>query len=570
MGPTGRIESIAGAQTRLRMGIAVDSIGFGIQIVWLLLLAAVVDSVFVDGDDLAAVIRPLTAMAVLPIATAGLAIGSQWLLASAGNMVTTDLRSSLADDIAAKGPTEVERLRVGSMATNITITSRAIGDYVARFQPVRMIAVIGPTLVVLAVAFIDLWTVAILAFASAMLVLLLALIGRRTRDLTDLRQAELTWLGAFYLDMLSGLPTLRAHGRQTDATAAISEVSRRHAATTMEVLKSAFQTSLVMEWASTAATALVAVQVSFRLMQGHTSYGNSLAVLLLTPLFFRPLRQLAAEYHVGQAAGSAASELTELLEATGPAASDETPETESDPIRVKPAHTSAGTTTTTASAIAPIEFQGVSFSHGQELVLDRLSFTVEPGQTSMLVGPSGAGKSTVLALLMKFSDPANGRILTGTQNLADLDARTWRSRVAYVPQRPHLFMGTVGENIALAEPGASPEEIEAAIHSIGAESTLLSLPEGLHTEVGERGHRLSTGERQLVAMARAAMTSSELLVFDEFTAHLSPVNEQRALIALEHLCAGRTTLLVAHRMSTIAIADAQIEIPSLSPVVSGA
>ncbi len=281
-------------------------------VVWLVLLASVVDDVFLDGATLDQVGARLVAMVALLCVRALCSWAVETLADRASGRLRSAVRSELVEHLFAVGPVGLTGERTGEVASTIGPGVEALHDYVTRFVPAAALAVVSPLLVGAAVAVLDPWTTLILLFTGPMLVLLLAVIGGRTRELTRRRFDELGWLSAFYLDMIRGLGTLKAFGRSREGADTIEGVSRRFGDTTMEVLRTAFQTSLVMEWAATAATALAAVEISFRMIEAGLPFGTGLAVLVLVPEFFVPFRRLAMEYHAGQS-GRAADERIEAL-----------------------------------------------------------------------------------------------------------------------------------------------------------------------------------------------------------------------------------------------------------------
>ncbi len=281
-------------------------------VAWTLLLARVIDLVFVRGRSLGDVTPELAAMVVLLAARAGCI----WMAEVAGQRASGHLRATvratLAQHLVAVGPAGLDQERVGEVAATVGTGVDSLDAYLTAFLPAAALAVVVPALVFVTIGVLDPWSTLILVFTGPMLVLLLAVIGGRTRALTQRRFQELGWLSSFSLDMIRGLATLKAFRRAADGADTIGEVSRRYGDSTMDVLRTAFQTSLVMEWAATAATALVAVQVSFRLVSDRLSFGTALAVLVLTPEFFAPLRRLALEYHAGQAGRAAVDRIEEI------------------------------------------------------------------------------------------------------------------------------------------------------------------------------------------------------------------------------------------------------------------
>jgi ATP-binding cassette subfamily C protein CydD len=291
------------------------------------------------------------------------------------------------------------------------------------------------------------------------------------------------------------------------------------------------------------ATAFVALEVSLRLQHNLLPFSRALTVLLLTPEFFLPLRQLALRYHAGTAGKAAAQRIFALLD---------TPQRESHAIT-----SPAEVTTQRVPPRSDICFTDVHYAYdgGQRPALNGLSLNVSNGQTLALVGSSGAGKSTVASLLLRFIEPDAGTISVGGEPLHAFDRATWRSLVGWVPQQPHLFHGTIADNIRLARPDAGLEDVEAAARAAHAHSFIQALPLGYDTSIHERGTRLSGGQRQRIAIARTYLKDPPILILDEATSHLDTENEAMIQDALVRLMRGRTVLIIAHRLAMVYHAD---------------
>ncbi|MCP4434773.1 MAG: thiol reductant ABC exporter subunit CydD [Actinomycetia bacterium] len=524
-------------------GLAAAGLAGAALLAWLVLLAEVVDRAFVDGDRLGDLRGPLVAMAALLIVRAAAGWAGTVLAAKSSAASRTLLRSRLTASVITGDPRRLGGARTGRVSGALTEGVEAVGDWVSGYLPAMAMTVVVPAMAFVAVLLLDWPSTLILAFTGPMLVLLLAVIGRRTAELTRRRFDELGWLRGFYLDMLRGLGTLKAFGRSSDGAEMIEQTSRRFGDTTMEVLRTAFQTSLVMEWASTAATALVAVEVSFRLIRGDITFGTALAVLVVTPEFFTPFRRLSTEYHVGRTGDAAAEEISELLgeaqvDLTGP-------------------RTAAPVSSADHAGPPRIEVRSLHYRYpgAEKDALDGVDLSLEPGEVVAVVGPSGAGKSTLASVLLRFVEPTSGEALVDGQPLSGIDATQWRRRLAWVPQAPTMLAGTVADNIALGAPGADRAQIERAAQAAGADEFIAALPDGYDTVLGERGLRLSGGQRQRIAIARATIVDAPLIVFDEFTAHLDSETEAAVLDAARKLWRGRTVIVIAHREATIAAAD---------------
>jgi ATP-binding cassette subfamily C protein CydD len=529
-----------GPRKFLYLSIATSAVAAAVLVIWTLLLARAIDIGFLRGTS----VTPLFfALGGLLLVRGALLWIAERLAQSSSSRLRSESRSDLVASVIRSGPATIGNERVGEIGSVIGGGIDSLDRYVAAFLPATALAGIVPIAIFALVAILDPWTALILLFTGPMLIALLAVIGGRTRVLAQHRFDELGWLSAFYLDMIRGLPTLKAFGRAHDGADSIEVASRRFGETTMEVLRTAFQTSLVIEWAATTATALVAVQVSFRMIDGDISFVTALSVLMLTPEFFAPLRRLAVEYHSGQDGNAALARIDGIGLASMP-----------DPVRPRISPMKARELLRSPGVV---EFHNVSFRHAPDrsCVIDHLDLRLEAGTSVVLLGPSGAGKSTIASLLLGFRQPDAGRITVAGTDLADIDGDDWRKHVSYVPQNPSLFSGTIAENIALARPDATAAEVRAAADVAQATGFIEQFPDGFETLLGEQGLRLSGGQRQRLAIARAALRDAPFVILDEFTANLDPETEQIVISAVREITRGKTALLIAHRSATIAAAD---------------
>ncbi|MGD2077887.1 MAG: thiol reductant ABC exporter subunit CydD, partial [Chloroflexota bacterium] len=510
-------------------------------------LSQVVYLIFLQ-DRLLADVLPLLGLMLLLILGRSVLLWLQDILAQrSASHLKADLRRRLIIHLLRLGPAYTTAERSGELVNAAMAGIETLDDYIAQYLPARYLAFVVPALIFLMVLILDPLSTLVLLFAGPMLLLIMALIGGRTRAITDRRFAEMSWMSAFFLDMLQGLPTLKLYGRSQEQSANILQISRQFGNTTMDVLRVAFQSSLVMEWAATAATAMVALETSLRLMSGTLPFNQALAVILLTPEFFLPLRQMAMKHHAGTQGKAAARRLFAILDtATVPT--------------IEPAddgRTVGGGLAPALPAAANIVFQDVylAYDAGQRPALNGLSLTIPAGKTVALVGPTGAGKSTVAYLLLRFLMPDKGQINVGGRVLAGIDLHSWRSSVAWVPQRPHLFHGSVADNLRLARPKAAMSDLVSAARAAQAHDFIQALPQGYDTPIGEGGSRLSGGQRQRLAIARAYLKDAPYLILDEATANLDPESEDAVRDALRRLTRDRTVLIIAHRLQLARDAD---------------
>jgi ATP-binding cassette subfamily C protein CydD len=445
--------------------------------------------------------------------------------------VKSQLRRALAARAVGLGPAWSGGQQTGEIAALATRGLDGLDSYFARYLPQLVLAVAVPVAVLARVATADWISAVVIAVTLPLIPLFAVLVGWQTKAQTRRQWRLLATLAGHFLDVVEGLPTLKVFGRAKPQEKVIGEVTGAYRSATMSALRVAFLSALVLELAAAVATALVAVEVGLRLLYGHMAYETALLVLLLTPEAFLPLRSVAAQFHASMEGAAAAGRVLEILE-TEPAAGP----------RPAPRILAADLRTDEIALNAVT----AAYPGRHRPALRELSLVIRPAERIAVTGRSGAGKSTLLALLLGFVQPAAGTIQAGGVDLAAIDVGRWRAQIAWVPQQPHLFAGTAAGNIALGSPGASLDAIRRAAGVAGAAEFIEALPGGYDAELGERGLRLSAGQRQKIALARAFLRDAQLLLLDEPAAHLDPASARRLWEAVETVAAGRTVVLVSH------------------------
>ncbi|HEY2488582.1 MAG TPA: thiol reductant ABC exporter subunit CydD [Streptosporangiaceae bacterium] len=525
---------------RAAQGFLVFAIGLGIAGAALILaqaaLLAHALAAAVRGGGTDALQATLLALLAVVAARAAAAWGGEVVALRAAATVKSQLRRALADRVMRLGPAWLAGQQTGEIAALATRGLDGLDVYFARYLPQLVLAVVVPVAVLARVAAADWISALVIAITLPLIPAFAVLVGWHTKASTRRQWRLLARLAGHFLDVVEGLPTLKVFGRAKAQEKVIRQVTDAYRGATMTTLRVAFLSALVLELAAAVATALVAVEVGLRLLYGHMDYETALLVLLLTPEAYLPLRAVGAQFHASMEGAAAADRVLEILDtpAAGPP--------EAAPRGPGP----RGTGVDLRSDEIRLNTVTVAYPGGRQPALDQLTLVIRPGERIVVTGPSGAGKSTMLALLLRFVQPAAGTIAVGDTDLTELELRAWRAQIAWVPQRPHLFAGSVARNIALGQPGASRTAIQRAADLAGAAEFIEAWPAGYDTVLGEQALQLSSGQRQKIALARAFLRDAPLLLLDEPAAHLDPVSARQIAGSIAALPGDRTVVLVTH------------------------
>jgi ATP-binding cassette subfamily C protein CydCD len=506
-------------------------------------LSLAVDRVFLAGAALTSVQPLLIALLLAGFGRAAAVWGSEVAASRVAARVKADLRGRLTAHLLALGPAYVREERTGELVNTATEGIEALDAYFSQYLPQVALAALVPLTVFAFVMPLDWVSGLVLLLTAPLIPMFMILIGNAADALTRRQWTALSRMSAVFLDALQGLTTLKLFNRSREQIQRIAEISDRYRQVTMGVLRVTFLSALALELLATLSTAVVAVQIGLRLLYGHLSFEQAFFVLILAPEFYGPLRALGARFHAGVAGVTAAARIFEVLETTGAREQGSTGAIPNPPSLM---------------SNTAIHLHNLCYTYPDgRVALDGVTFDIPAGQTVTLVGPSGAGKSTIAQLLLGFITPTSGEISfegnaqftghgsRGTDHASQFTAHAW------VPQLPYLFHASIADNIRLGRPDASMIDVVAAARLAHADEFVAALPEGYDTIIGERGSRLSGGQAQRIALARAFLLDAPLVILDEATANLDPNTEALIQDAMARLLAGRTALVIAHRLHTI-------------------
>lgn len=509
------------------------------------LMAYVVCEAFIDDADLDSLKGPLLVLVAVALLRAALAGGFELSGRLGAQRVMARLRGDLIEHLLIERPARDEGERSGELASAAVQGVDSIETYFARYLPqVILAALVPPTILI--VAAINNWQAALVLLITAPLIpVFMILIGRSAEDATRARWQTLSLLSAHFLDVVRGLPTLRAHGRADVQAETMDRVGERLNEETMGTLRIAFTSALVLELLAMIGTGLVAAVVGVQLAAGSLGFQAGLTVLLLAPELYQPFRQVGVQYHAAADGLAAAERIFEVLD---------TPSSISSPADPLPAPSPAAT-------VLRLENVGVTYAGRGEQALTGVNLSIAPGEKLALMGSSGSGKSTIAALLARLIDPTSGAITCGGIDLREVAPNDWRSMITWVPQRPHVFALSLRDNVALgARASIDDNRVRDALAAVGLSELEHSSPNGLHTILGEGGRQLSLGEQQRLGLARAWLRRSPLIVLDEPTAYLDRNSADLAREAIEELADGRSLVLITHDERLAQIADRRIQL----------
>ena len=528
-----------GQRWRIAGAVAIALVSAAVGIARLALLGWLLAKVF-QGASAEALALPFALIAGVMVLRGGLEYWRTMLAHKTAALVQLEIRKRLYDKVIELGPAHFGLERTGDIIVSAIDGVEQLETYFGQYLPQVIVAALLPLGIFGFMALLD-PPVAALLVAFALITLVAPTVFHAWDSASSLARGRA--YGAFaaeFLDSIQGLATLKAFGQSTARARLLAERAHEVFRSTMWVLATNSLSRGITDTGIAVGAAATLALGAYRVTEGDMSLEALLIVLMMGIEVFRPLRELRILLHDGMLGQSAAEKIFEILGAE-PLIRDDAP----------------GGSEVAAELAPSVAFEDVRFTYpgARQPAHQGLSFSVAAGERVGVVGSSGAGKSTILRLLLRLYDPQGGRVSIGGHDLRGLGLEALRAQLAVVSQDTHLFHGTVEGNLRLGNPEATWEEIEAAVRAANAYEFIARLPEGYRTVIGERGIRLSGGQRQRIAIARALLRDAPILVLDEALSAVDAENEEVIQQALDRLMRGRTTLIFAHRLSSVIDAD---------------
>jgi len=506
-------------------------------------LSIIIDRVFLGKEPLHAVITLLWGLLAIFLLRAATLFFMHASSNSLALHVKAQLQESLFDKLLQLGPAIIQEHPTGELIATVTQGIEALDAYFRQYLPQLVLAALIPILMLIFVFPLDLISALVLLFTAPLIPLFMILIGKTAENLTKRQWVTLKRMSAHFLDILRGLTTLKTFNQSKNFIDRVNSVSEEYRKTTLSVLQITFLSALALELIATISIAIIAVQIGIRLLYGQIEFQKAMFILLIAPDFYLPLRTLGMRFHAGMSGLSAAQHIFEILEL---------------PLNRKQVIINSSPITQPIIGLPfKLEFRNISFTYPRrsQPALNEVSFSISSGTVTALVGKSGAGKSTIARLLLRFIEPDQGDILLNGESIYRFNPDEWREMVGWVSQSPHLFNGSLLENIAFQSPQVDQSQVLEAVRLAHVDHLVDSLVQGYDTQVGEGGARLSGGEAKRVALARAFYKQAPLLILDEPTSNLDPDQEALLVDATQKLVENSTVMMIAHRISSIRKAD---------------
>jgi ATP-binding cassette subfamily C protein CydD len=502
-------------------------------------LANVINSVIFEQAKLYHIQGWLWLMLIVFIVRAFLTWASNHASFQAAAKIKLHLRDRIHRHIQAIGPVHSARERSGANVNILVDGIEALENYYARYLPAISFVVLVPPAILIIIFPLDWISGLVLLMTAPIIPFFMIMIGRGAEKLNKKQWRTMARMSSHFLDTIQGLTTLKIFNASRREAAVIAKVSDEYRGHTMSVLRVAFLSSLLLEFFSSIGIALVAVLIGFRLLHGDMTFLAGFFVLILAPDFYLPLRNMGTHYHARMDGIGAAEQMVKILAVPVPVSKQNSLKGGSDFPAI------------TGQSLS-ITFKNINFAYEKDRpALSGFNLSILAGQRVALIGESGAGKSTVINLLLGFVQTGTGKIFINNHDLSTIPLARWREQIAWLPQRPYLFHGTIADNIRMGKSGATEQEIKEAARLANCDEFIEEMVNGYQSHIGEQGLGLSGGQIQRVALARAFLKDAPLLILDEAAANLDRHSEQLIEKSIELLAKDRTVIIIAHRLHTI-------------------
>ena len=527
-------------------------------------LATVVERSLLHHEALAQVAPALVLVGVAVLVRAALAVTGELSAHGAAERVVSGLRAELLGHALALGPGWLAGERPGELSVTATRGLRSLHTYFARYLPQAASAALIPLLLLVWVGSED-WPAFLVVITLVLAVpVTMVYFGREAAKRSERQWRRLGSLAARFLQLVEGLPTLRAFGRAGQGRREVEAATEGVRSATMRTLRTAFLSALAMDMLAGFGVGLVAMVLGLRLLWGELDLQTAMAVLLVAPEIFIPLRRAGSEFHASAEGQAAAARVLEVLAVPLPGP-DERPGERTAAAPPAPSRAQVRKPVPAGPAPAPalrVEGLRVAYAHRHNPALEGFALDLAPGARVALTGGSGAGKSTVLAALLRFCEPAAGSMTLDGVPSTERTPSEWRASFTWLPQRPHLFTASIADNLRLGAPDRPDEDLLRVLQAVGLSGLMENLPRGLATQLGHDGLTLSAGERQRVALARALLRPAPIVLLDEPTASLDGPTAARIAPAIEPWLGARTVVVAAHEPTLLASFDRMVALPA--------
>ncbi len=501
------------------------------------ILSIILKLVFLKSNSLSQVQEYIVIFVIIVFLQFAFSVIKDWSAGKTSENIKTGLRNRFINHINHLGPINGRRKSSGEISNLIVEGIDGIDQYFSHYLPGLFLAVIVPLSILFFVFPTDILSAIVLLLTAPLIPFFMILIGEAANRLTKKQWDSLSRMSAYFLDIFQGIVTLKIFNKSKEQINEIKKISEKFRQSTMKVLRVAFLSALMLEILASISTAIIAVEIGLRLLYGTFDFQSAIFILILAPEFYLPLRRLGSQFHSGQQSVAAAQKLYEVLDSRLILSSNANAKVN------KP-------------ELGSIELKNVSFKYDPDgkNIINKINLKIDERKFTALVGYSGAGKSTIVNLILKFIYPTAGKIIYGGNDLSKIPKEQWRNIISLISQKPYMFHASVKDNIDVGH-NYKLENVVSAAKAAYIHDFVSGLPYGYDTIIGEQGARLSGGQIQQIALARAFLKDSPLLILDEPTSNLDPRLEELIFEAMRELIRNKTVLAIAHKVKTVQFAD---------------